>query len=681
MVCCLNPHCPNPENPDNTKFCQSCGVKIVPLLLNRFQVVKVIGQGGFGRTYLAKDTHKFDEFCVVKQLVPHTQGTWAINKTVELFKQEAKQLQQLGKHPHIPALYAYFQQDDYLYLVQQFIPGQDLAQELQHRGIWQEEEIKELLQEILPVIQFIHKNGIIHRDIKPANIMRCQGSIQVGKTGNLVLIDFGISKQLSNTILTTTQGTMIGSCGYAAIEQMKLGEAYPASDLFSLGATCFHLLTNVCPSDLFLEEGYGWTNNWRNHLQTKVSDELSQVLNRLLHKDIAKRYQSAEEVIKDIPIPVVSVATPTIPYPPLKYQLKSGQTIQPSLPPGKSNLIGQIKTIFLQSKLILLITLLAFLGTQLYGWNRYGLSPIKQVFLLTSLRSNFFLKETLLGHSDTVGTVVFSPDGKMLVSGSKDNTVKLWDVVTTQEITTFKRYLSSVNTVVFSPEGNTLFTGSGGGKIKFLNLKKQENTATIKAHSGIIFSLVISSDGKTLASGSGDGTIKFWDVENKQEIASFERHSGIIFSVAFSPDGKTLASGSSDSTIKLWDVENKQEIATLTSHSRPVWSAIFSPNGKILASGGGDGTIRLWDVETRQKIGNVADNLFRIRALAFSPNGKILASSGLGKTIKLWNVETKTEIATFTGHKNNINSLTFSPDGKILASGSDDKTVKLWRIP
>ncbi len=292
MICCINPDCPNPQNPDGQTYCISCGVKLVPILRHRFRMIGFLGKGGFGRTYLAEDIDRLNQRCVVKQLAPNVQGTWAINKAVELFQQEARQLQQLGQHPQIPSLDAYFKQDNYLYLVQQFVDGDNLLKLLQKQGIWQEKQVKQLLLELLPVLKFIHEQEIIHRDIKPDNIMRrrCDDL--------LVLIDFGVSKQLSGTVMSKP-GTRIGSQGYAPLEQIQGGEAYPASDLFSLGATAFHLLTGLHPYHLFLDYGYSWTENWQQHLKKPIDKGLELILAKLLAKDIQQRYQSADEVLKD----------------------------------------------------------------------------------------------------------------------------------------------------------------------------------------------------------------------------------------------------------------------------------------------------------------------------------------------------------------------------------------------
>jgi len=292
MICCINPDCPNPQNPDGQTYCISCGLQLVPLLRNRFRTIKLLGQGGFGRTYLAEDIDRLNQRCVVKQLAPNVQGTWAINKAVELFQQEARQLQQLGQHPQIPSLDAYFEDNKYLYLVQQFVDGDNLLTLFQNQGIWQESQVKQLLLELLPVLKFIHEQKIIHRDIKPENIMRRRSD------GILMLIDFGVSKQLSGTVMSRL-GTQIGSHGYAPLEQMKGGEAYPASDLFSLGATAFHLMTGVNPDGLWAEHGYSWTGNWQQHLKSPIDKGLALILSKLLAKDIQQRYQSAEEVLID----------------------------------------------------------------------------------------------------------------------------------------------------------------------------------------------------------------------------------------------------------------------------------------------------------------------------------------------------------------------------------------------
>ncbi|KZL50328.1 hypothetical protein A2T98_08145 [Nodularia spumigena CENA596] len=282
---------------------------LISLLRGRYRITNLLSdEGGFGRTYLAKDVDKLKELCVVKQFAPKVQGSWALQKAMTLFQEEAKRLQELGEHNQIPTLLAYFEQDHNMYLVQQFIDGRNLLNELKAQGIYGETKIRELLVDLLPVIKFIHERQVIHRDIKPQNI------ISPKSNKGLVLIDFGASKQLSVTV-QSKMGTTIGSHGYSPIEQIKNGEAYPASDLFSLGATCFHLLTGISPFQLSVDHGFGWVTSWQQYLKSPVSSELCEILDKMLKKEIVERYQSADEVIKDLnykismPLP----ATPTQP--------------------------------------------------------------------------------------------------------------------------------------------------------------------------------------------------------------------------------------------------------------------------------------------------------------------------------------------------------------------------------
>ncbi len=297
MICCLSPTCDQPQNRDGNHYCQRCGATLSKLLRNRYKVVKLLGKGGFGRTYLAHDTDNLNERCVVKQLTFQSSNVWMKQKAIQLFEGEAQQLQQLGTHPQIPALLGYFEEKGCLYLVQQFIEGKNLKQLLEHQGPFSGEQVQQILLNLLPVLQHIHERGVIHRDIKPDNIMHIPGS------GKYVLIDFGVAKPVPDTAADHS-GTVIGSPGYAAFEQMRLGIATPSGDLFGLGASCFHLLSQTSPSSLATEHGYSWLASWQAYVSQSLSPELQQVLGRLLQKEATLRYQSAEGVLKDLVTPI-----------------------------------------------------------------------------------------------------------------------------------------------------------------------------------------------------------------------------------------------------------------------------------------------------------------------------------------------------------------------------------------
>ncbi|MCA2505209.1 MAG: hypothetical protein IM550_19195 [Microcystis sp. M54BS1] len=287
---------------------------------------------------------------------------------------------------------------------------------------------------------------------------------------------------------------------------------------------------------------------------------------------------------------------------------------------------------------------------------------------------------TLQGHNSRVSSVSFSRDGKTLASGSDDKTIKLWNVETGQEIRTFKGHNGSVFSVSFSPDGKTLATSSGDNTIKLWNVETGQEIRTLSGHNSFVYSVNFSSDGKTLVTGSGDNTIKLWNVETGQEIRTLSGHNSFVRSVSFSSDGKTLATGSGDKTIKLWNIETGQEIRTFKGHNKPISSVSFSSNGKTLATGSDDKTIKLWNGSTGQAIRTLKGHNGSVFSVNFSSDGKTLATGSDDKTIKLWNVETGQEIRTLQGHNKPVTSVSFSRDGRTLASGSWDNTIKLWDI-
>lgn len=294
MIYCVTPGCFQPHNPDNAVFCFSCGSNL--LLKDRYRPLLPIGKGGFGRTFLAADEASPSKSrCVVKQLHLETQNTLILRKATQLFKQEIERLRDLGNHPQIPALIDHFEQQKRLYLVQEFIDGQTLRQELDQKGAYSEAQIWELLGDLMPVLKFIHDRNILHRDIKPANIMRRRSDRKP------ILIDFGVAKVVTDTGLYRT-GTAVGSPEYMPTEQTK-GKALPASDLYSLGVTCIELLVGVPPLSMFDANENRWV--WRDFVpqDKQVSDRLGRILDKLVKTSVSQRYKSAAEVLQALAQP------------------------------------------------------------------------------------------------------------------------------------------------------------------------------------------------------------------------------------------------------------------------------------------------------------------------------------------------------------------------------------------
>ena len=296
-----------------------------------------------------------------------------------------------------------------------------------------------------------------------------------------------------------------------------------------------------------------------------------------------------------------------------------------------------------------------------------------------------------LGHSAAVHSVAFSPDGRYILSGGHDRTLKLWDVSTGKELRSFG---GNITSTAFSPDGRYILSGSIAGTPKLWDVETGRELHTFDGYPSTVESVAFSPDGRFALSGSrGDYNMKLWDVSTGKELRTFEGHSGGVKSVAFSPDGQHVLSGSLDKTLKLWDVKTSRELRTFAGHSGIVNSAAFSPDGRYILSGSGDPTLgsdggilkraddtmKLWEVKTGKELRAFAGDSSGVFSVAFSPDGRF-ALSAERLTLKLWEVETGKELRTFYGHSGWVYSVAFSPDGRYILSGSLDKTLKLWDV-
>jgi WD40 repeat protein len=279
---------------------------------------------------------------------------------------------------------------------------------------------------------------------------------------------------------------------------------------------------------------------------------------------------------------------------------------------------------------------------------------------------------TFAGHTGGVMAVRFSPDGKVLVSASKDGTVQLWDVAARRAIVQLLQQGGDIFTMALTPDGKLLAIGTSDNRVELWDVvARRQVAAWQQAGAGVKF----SPDGKILAAGwGGGGDVRLWDVTTRQELSPLK---GLGEVIAFSPDGSMLATYAWPATVQLWDMATRELIAALQGHTADVVSLAFSPDGKLLASGGRDAMVKLWDVATRQVVKTLYAQTTLLNSLAFSPDGKTLVTGTSDSTVKFWDTATWQEVRTLRGHTAEVSSVAFSPDGKLLATGSGD-IVKLW---
>ena len=652
------------------QFCLTCGSNL--LLKQRYRSIKVIGQGSFGRTLLTVDESKSDKFfCVIKQFLPQPQASNNIQKAAELFEQEAARLDKLGRHNQIPELLNYLIQDEHQYLVQEYIDGSNLAQVLQEKGKFNEQQIWELLNSLLPVLEYIHTQDVIHRDIKPQNIIR-------DKNGKLYLVDFGAAKAVTGTAIFQT-GTSIGTPEFIAPEQ-SMGKATYSSDLYSLGVTCIHLLTANSPFDLFDISEYTWV--WKQYLvDNQVSDKLCNILDKLIETATSRRYQLASEVLKDV-----------------KNQLSNNSSCQ------KISYSFNWKSIFQNKFDIDNINLTAISndGT-ICAVNSYRYDYRNpEDFKLTNRKISFLqlrrinTNEILLNIDDEnqINAIAISPDNKIVVAGDVNNTITLWDINSGEIIYLLKSWYGAINCVTFSPDGQFLASGGDDTTVKLWDISNGSEVRTLKGHNKSVKSIVFAPEGHTIASIYDDGKAVIWDLNTGRILHTLENTNtpGGISSIAFSPDGKTIAvANRKEYNIKLWDVASKRKICNFISKDLPATNIIFNLDGTILASGDKYGHLKLWDVNTKQEICTFCEfnSTFISLVFAYEGQNQILLSSGykiskyrdLNKSYN-YNIQDfyYQYVTSFNSHSNSIDSIAISPDGKILASSSHDNTIKLWDI-
>jgi serine/threonine-protein kinase len=344
-VYCTRPRCPRPQNyfadlddittlkTTQQKYCTTCGM---PLLLDgRYVPTKLLGRGGFGAAFLARDRRiPGMRQCVVKQFQPVGNLTSTqLQQAQIMFEREADVLAQLGNdHEQIPDLFAFFpvivnssqsgQEDQFFYLVQEYIDGQNLEEELVQQGKFSEHQVLEVLQEILKVLKFVHERGIIHRDIKPSNIMR-------RRDGKLFLLDFGAVKQVTNVALGAASSTGIYSMGFAPPEQMAGGQVFPCTDLYALAVTIITLLTNQEAIQLF----DAYSNQWKWREQVNLNPRLADILDKMLLPAANQRFQSAQEVLDALysqPLAPTQLNTPSVTLPPQSPKSSNPVVSQPS---------------------------------------------------------------------------------------------------------------------------------------------------------------------------------------------------------------------------------------------------------------------------------------------------------------------------------------------------------------
>ncbi|MFG2984057.1 WD40 repeat domain-containing serine/threonine protein kinase [Streptomyces sp. NPDC048258] len=620
----------------------------------RYRLDARLGHGGIGEVWRAYDV-ELGRPVAVKVLLEFD----TTDELLRRFRREAAIGARL-QHPGITVVHDIGQHENRLFIVMELLEGEDLAHSLSRspNGLPVTEAIGMALQ-ATEALAAAHAQKVVHRDLKPANLFLLTD-------GRLKICDFGIARTADATSGLTVTGRPFGTPSYMAPEQWRGEHVDARCDLYALGCVLHALLTGAPP---FPVTAQPWVL-MRRHLdetpadlrtvRADVSADLAELVASLLAKDPAERPDAPTTAERLRAIRNPAPAAPGLHAAPTEPALPPRREPAPPRTPGRGP----------RRRSVVLGGLAALAAAS--GGTYAALS-------LTDGGDGSRAWRVLTGHTGVVWSVAISRDGKTLVSGSGDNTIRLWDIASGISDHPLSSHTGSVRSVAFGPDGETFASGSADKTIQLWSRNSRTATVSLNGHTNTVVSVAFSPDGKTLASAGWDNAVRLWDITSSSS-QTLTSETDTPRSVAFGPDGRLVASCGADNDVRLWDMTSSTSAVSLRGHTRSLEAVAFSPDGKTLASGSRDTTIRLWDITRRTSIYTFTGHVSDVTSVAFSPDGKTLASGGSEHTIRLWDINSRTSTATLTGHTGEVTSVAFSPDGKTLASGSNDSTIRLWKL-
>lgn len=636
------------------------------LLQGRYLILCPIGKGGMGTVYQATDTRLRCTVALKQTLLTDK----AMRKA---FEHEAQLLARL-RHPSLPKVSDHFIEDIGQFLVMEFIPGDDLAVLMtRNGGKFPSNDVitwgLRWADQLLDALDYLHTQSppIIHQDIKPQNL-------KLTTKGHIILLDFGLARGAASQMVTVTARNTVYIGGftpnYAPLEQIRGGGPNPHSDLYSLAATLYHLLTGIRPPDA-LSRAASLLNNQHdllrpaNELNPLVPPAIASVLHSALALNIADRPPSAaamREALGDTsnpsqPCRSLIVATADGGQPasivPRMSSASSHLTFTPTPPQCADSSSERLTPNVLTAP--------------------GAISPIQYPG-----RPVGTLLQTLQTGSQIL-SLAYSPNGQILASGGEDHTISLWQVHSSHLLNLLEQHRNSVRCVAFSSDGRML---ASGGEDKTVRLWWVADGSLAHTQHMLTYPtecVAFSPDGRILASGGWGGAIGLWQVSDGRLSKTTSLSTGFVHSLAFSPDGHILAAGCYDGAVRLWRVADGQLVRVLEGHTNFVLSVAFSPDGQKIAAGGGSTNILVWRTRDGRLFDTLRGHTNFVRSIAFCQDGQTLASGSEDKTVRLWRVRDGSSLHILHEHTSGVLSVAFSPDGHILASGSRDTKIRLWR--